>query len=297
MNNYTDFIKECGILVKNIGYLNGKFIITSEDGKKYLLLSKNKDIFSYLKNIDYSFYIEPFKSNDYFDLFEYNDDIVDDDYKKGKEIIYALSILHCKTYSFSDNNDLNNILEKYKYEIEESLKYYLDLQDYIDELDFLSPQYYLLILNISNIYKILQYGKKIIDELLTKDSLSIRKSICVGNCSCDNFVSEKNKYFIDWTNASNNYIIYDFVSFYKSNFSRIDMNSLFDIYNDKILLSNDEFNLLVGIICIPKIIHFTKNNYKNTLMVRELVDYVSKTYEFVLEKNEKYEKTNKNEFS
>ena len=138
MNNYTDFIKECGILVKNIGYLNGKFIITSEDEKKYLLLSKNKDIFSYLKNIDYSFYIEPFKSNDYFDLFEYNDDIVDDDYKKGKEIIYALSILHCKTYSFSDNNDLNNILEKYKYEIEESLKYYLDLQDYIDELDFLS---------------------------------------------------------------------------------------------------------------------------------------------------------------
>ena len=300
MNDYYEILKKYNILISNISYVKGKLIVTSSDGKRYYIKDNNSDssIFKYLEDIDYPYYLKKINDdNDSFELYYYYDNNVDDDYKIGKEMVSALVLLHNRTYSFSENVDLKNYIEEYSLLIDKTMKYYLDIHDYIDELDFLSPQFYLLLLNISKIYNLINLSKKKLDILLSKDKLSIRKVICVGDCSISNFSSGDKKCFIDWGLSSNNYIVFDLVSLYKSNINNIDVNKLFINYCKEVILSQDEKNFLFCIICIPDIISFSKNNYFDTLNVRKLIDYVDKTYSFVLEEDEKYEKTNEKKFS
>lgn len=301
MINIYECLSKYRLSVISVRYINNYVVVHCNDDNDYLLKLKDsckKKVFNYLKNINYPFFLEQINNyDDSFELYNYYDDLIDDNYLKAKEIISAMYLLHTKTYSFSNSEDFNNLIEKYTLIVDKTMNYYLDLQDYIDELDFLSPQYYLLIINIYKIYNILRISKEKLNELSSKDSLSIRNVFLIGNVSCDNYRSGVVKYFIDWKHSNNSFIIFDFISFYKNDFCNLDMFSLFDIYNSKIKLSEDEINLLFSIICIPSILKFTKNNYTDTLMVRRLIDYVDNTLDFVLKEDKKYEKTNKNEFN
>ena len=73
------------------------------------------------------------------------------------------------------------------------------------------------------------------------------------------------------------------------------MNSLFDIYQKDIFLSEEEILLLKTFICIPKKLEFSKNVYNNTVSIYYLLEYMEKTLSF-LEEYEKYQETDKNEF-
>lgn len=304
MINISECVEYYGLDIKKREYIDDYIILYCADDKKYLLKNKDsnkEELFNYLKSINYRYYLDIINSyNDSYELYPYYEDKINDNYNKCKEIINALISLHLNSFSYinlNNNGDfIRQIYEEYNSKIDITMKYYLDLQDYIDEMDFLLPQYYLLIINISKIYNLLKFSKSKLDDWYQSKIERYREVVCVGDVSCDNFRFGEKSYFIDWKNSNNNLIVYDFVEFYKSEYNDVDMISLFNMYNSKINFTSDEFSLFLSIISIPDIIKFGKDNYNDTIRVRKLIDYVDKTNHFVLEEDEKNQKANEQEF-
>ena len=175
------------------------------------------------------------------------------------------------------------------------MKYYLELQDKIDDFNFPPPSYYLLIKNISKFYKLLHYAFSKLDDWYQNSDL-YREVFLIDDVSFDNFIREEVSYFLDYGSGNRGFIINDFVSFYRKECFTVEMNSLFDLYKEELSLTNDEISLLLCLISIPDEIDFTDDSYIDTIRVRRVVDYVSKVEEFLSKENEEYKKTNKQEF-
>ena len=72
-------------------------------------------------------------------------------------MINRISLRHTKTTIFRELNELDrlDIYDSNLEYLDNIMKYYLDLQDGIDELDNIREDYYLLLINISKIYKLI----------------------------------------------------------------------------------------------------------------------------------------------
>jgi len=60
--------------------------------------------------------------------------------------------------------------EKINNEIEYLINYYLDLQDYLEENNLKRPDYFLLILNISKYYKVLNISRDYLEKWYQEDN-------------------------------------------------------------------------------------------------------------------------------
>jgi len=176
------------------------------------------------------------------------------------------------------------------------MMYYLDLQDYIESLDFPTPAQYLLLKNISRFYSLLRFSKEKLENWFRDDNKNIREVLLIKDVNLSNFrVGEKN-YFVDFKKAEKGLVIYDLVDFYKNVAVDLDFASLFNYYNSRYQLNRAEMNLFYSLIAIPEKISFFKKNYEDTVRVRKVVDYVNVTISFVSEKYEKDEKTDEEKF-
>lgn len=141
-------------------------------------------------------------------------------------------------------------------EIDNTFKYYLDLQDYIEELLVPKVDYSFLLKNMSLIYSILTLSKGKLD---------------------------------DWykTGIVSNYdYIHNYANRYKDNYYRINNNESFVDSN----INAQECNLFFSMICIPWKIEFISDSYTNILLIKELLNYVNYTSNLVLEEDKKYQK-------
>ena len=292
-------IQDClkNIKINKISYLKDYIVITSSD-HKYLIKPKDsnkKNVFDYLRSINYPYYVELENNpNDYYEIYPYYDDLVKDKSQKAKEMIYALISLHLKTINYKEYNTdkIKEIYETQNKIIDERIKYYLDLQDYIDELEYPLPEYYLLIKNISKIYKLLNISKLKIDSWYKNINNKIRESLLIKKTNLNNFRYGEKSYFIDLKDMKKGLIISDFVEFYKQEALNVDMKYLFSIYNSKIDLTNNELDILYSLISIPQKIEIKKSHYENTINVRKIIDYTEKTIEFISEEYKKNQETN-----
>lgn len=301
MINVSECLSKHGVNIRRLTYLDN-FVVVGSDDKKYLLKVKDsnkEELFNYLDQIRYSYFLP--LENDYsdcYELYSYYDDGVIDKYIKAKELVYAISLLHLKTTAYVEYNydKFKRIYEDLDSDIDYTMKYYLDLQDYLEGIEFLSPAQYLLMKNISMFYRVLRIAKERLDEWFNIGNRNVREVLLVGNTGLDNFrVGEKN-YFVDFKGVRKDLVIYDLVDFYKREATNIEFSSLFDFYNSKYQLTRDELYLFFAMICIPDKIIFSKSNYQDTLKVRKLVDYVFLTFSFVSEENKEDEKAYEKEF-
>lgn len=294
MLNIEECLAKYDIQVKRITYFE-KYIIIDSENEKYLLKKKDsnkEELFNHLKQINYNYYMPLINEySDYYELYPYYDDNISGKYTKAKEMLYALALLHIKTTTYIDYNqdELKEIYEDTNNLIDNLTKYYLDLQDYLEGIEFLSPAQYLLMKNISRIHYLLRLAKSNLEDWF-KDLESVREVLLINNVSLNNFRVGEASYFVDFKDAKNGLVVYDLVNFYKNEVLNVDFFSLFSFYNSKYNLNKDELELFYTLICIPERITFTKNNYLDTLRVRRLVDYVGVTLEFLLEKNKEYQK-------
>lgn len=294
MLNIEECLAKYDIQVKRITYFE-KYIIIDSENEKYLLKKKDsnkEELFNHLKQINYNYYMPLINEySDYYELYPYYDDNISGKYTKAKEMLYALALLHIKTTTYIDYNqdELKEIYEDTNNLIDNLTKYYLDLQDYLEGIEFLSPAQYLLMKNISRIHYLLRLAKNNLEDWF-KDLENVREVLLINNVSLNNFRVGEASYFVDFKDAKNGLVVYDLVNFYKNEVLNVDFFSLFSFYNSKYNLNKDELELFYTLICIPERITFTKNNYLDTLRVRRLVDYVGVTLEFLLEKNKEYQK-------
>ncbi len=290
-------IKEClakyDIQIKKISYFE-KYIIIDSGTAKYLLKLKDsnkEELFNHLKQINYSYFMPMINDySDYYELYPYYDDNIGGNYTKAKELLYALAILHLKTTTYLEysQDEMKEMYENTNILIDTLGKYYLDLQDYFEGIEFLSPGQYLLMKNISKVHYLLRIAKKNLDDWF-KELESVREVLLLNNVSLNNFRVGERSYFIDFKEAKNGLVVYDLVNFYKNEVLNVDFVSLFDFYTSKYRLNKDELELFYALICIPEKIVFTKNNYQDSLKVRKFVDYVNVTLNFILEKDKEYQ--------
>lgn len=268
MNDIYEYFNKNGIKINKIKNKNNYSIIDD----KYLIKEKSKINFSSLPLID--------SYNDYEIYRYYEDNCID----KNKRILLLLEDIHKRDISYDINyDDLYNSINN---KIDVLMNYYLKLQDDLESLIYTRNDYILLLENISLFYKILSISKEKNDYWYSIKDKRIRKCLCLNNIDLDNFIINDKDYIIDSSLCSNDLIIMDYIKLYRNNLSI-----------DNIDLNEREFYLLLTYICIPYMISFSNNISDNIKIIKEEVNYINKTINYVLEKDKEYQETNKKEFN
>ena len=252
---------------------------------KQLKKREKKELYNYLKTKNFHNFIEPIEEDRTYEIYPNTPDILP---KKDKaiELMSVIALLHNKTTTYEDLNinKIKEIYEKYKQEIFKIKDYYYSLQDRFEDNIYLLPAEYLLLRNISNIYKLINKSEELLDKwyVLKQNDFKIRKCLLHQNLNIDNLKQINNELFLtNWDNYKEDLVIYDFINFFKNEYKTIEMTSLFDLYLSKYPLNNTEITLLLSILAIPPKVLFNKTNYENTVNIKYLTIYVEKTFLFI----------------
>lgn len=288
--------------MNNIKYLNKAKIV--EDNDRTVLVKKRKinidKIYSYLQNRGFHNYVTPIEINHNEEIYPYIEELecLDDD--RGKDIVYLTSILHSKTTKFELIN-IDKIKDRYEgtiQKLDEVFLYYSKLQDEIEEHIYMSPAELLLMKNISKVYLMLNGSRSFLEEYYkeAEKMYNERQVVLHGNLSLDHIIEADDKYLISWNKSRIDLPIYDLLIFYRNDFDKIEMESLYDIYQSKYRFTKEEKNLFFSLINIPEIVKLDSSHFINTIKVRKLVDYMDKTIAFTSKENNENQEANKQEF-
>ena len=269
--------------IKKITYKKDYSIIETSTNKKYIIIKKIKNkekLYDYLTSINYNLYKKPININDKYEIFSLDD-------LEEESITNALITLHYLTEEFREcsEEDLKKIKEKIMFNLDKCYKYYLNIQDEIENMSFPPPDKYLLINNISQIYKLLEVSKYRLDNLKLN---SLREVILINNFDINIF-----KNIIDFNYYSKDIFVYDLEKLYKKDYKNF--KDVLKKYNDKLKISKEEWNLLSILISIPEEITLENNHYNDCIKIRNLINYVNYTFSFLSEEDEKYKETDKQE--
>ena len=277
--------------IKKIGkvtIINNKYVI-----KKMI---RNSDFYDYLLTRNFNYFPKIYSNiNDEIELMDYINETDIPDEQKLEDLTYLVSILHLNT-QFDKNIDLDKIKEIYETTIDklnELLTYYQKTQDIIEEEIYMSPANYLLIRNISLIYKAISLAKEYIDKWYKEieNIKSVRYAYIHGNLRKEHLLENDKLYLISWDNSTIDLPIKDLNTFYKNSYRDIKLIDMLNIYEKKNLLKKEEKYYLFSMLLMPKKIEFSDDEYLKTKQVRELIDYT----ETILEELENYsKKTNNN---
>lgn len=263
-------------------------IITTKDARYVLKPSNNQNIYDYLKIRNFTNFAYPLtESDDNYEITEYIDDIDVPDEQRIEDLIYLTSILHTKT-TFYKNVDVDYIKKIYEEQLklqEQLYNYYSSLQDMIETEVYMSPSHYLLIRNISDIYKCIIKSKDYINKWyeLVKEQKKIRYTMTHGNLDKSHLIENNEIYLISWDKARINLPVYDLASIYKNNQEKIDPLDLLEIYQSKYELKEDEKCLLLSMISLPPKLKINDNEYENVKETLKVVEYTIKIRDFLWE--------------
>ena len=288
MNDYKDLIINNNIsLDKIIFYKN--YIIIESCGKKYLLKKNNNKNVDKYNDILIDDYFPLIDRNSKYTLYLFIED--GDTSNKNKLLIRKLSKIHINTIIKNDYKINRDKTYKEKInEINKLMMYYLDLQDYIEEMRYVREDYYQLIINISKFYKLLNLGRDYLNKWYESEE-DMRYSLLINNCRLDNFIVYKDGVFIDLDNSYEGLLVNDIISFYKNNYNDIDMDILFKEYNLEVKLNNRELYWFYYKICVTDRLGLTNNINSNISNLERYVNYIDKTLLFILKENEEYQET------
>ncbi len=139
------------------------------------------------------------------------------------------------------------------------MMYYLDLQDGIDELENIREDYYLLLINISKIYKLINNSIYYLNKWFELDNYKYRE--------------------VELINKNRGYFINDLVICFKTDY--LNFNKFFDKYKLRYNLYNYDYYLLFCLLGKIDKIKFTKDIDFNIKYIKDLIFYVDYTLEFL----------------
>lgn len=266
----------------------GKFVI-----KNNRYIDKNK-IFNYLDSRNFNNYLRPIYSNNEFDIYPYIECVNIPVEEKAIDIIKIISFLHNKT-TFYRNINLDKIKEKYEdlsNKINDLNNYYHNLQDNIEEIEYMSPSNYLVIRNCSFIYSNLNFCKECLDNWYKIISSKKKERVVTlhNNLSIDHILEGKDKYLISWDRSFKASPIYDLYSLFLNNYDLIDFNSLYKLYLSKYPLLEEEQLLFFVLISMPKKIELETDELNQCITIREMLDKMANIHDFILDNRTKKEK-------
>lgn len=268
--------------IKPLKYIkkNNIYIVETKDNK-YVIKKSNKDLYEYLISRDYH-YIPKIKYLDKYIIYEYEDDLDIPKEEKILDIVYLVSLLHKKTcyYKNITQNDIKEIYEDILGNINFLKVYYDVLMTSIETKEIMNPAEYYLARNISLIYNMLDRCYKNINDWYKKNEqlTSMRYTMNHNNLKLNHLI---NHHLISFEKATNNLPIYDLYKFYKETYNITDWYDIYLNYNKEFKLTDYEQSLLFILLLIPNKIEFKNNEYDNTLMVSDEIEYLNKTVKVI----------------
>jgi len=290
MHNVIKLFNKYGIRVKGIKQQGNVKIVNTDKGR-YTAKKRNrddlKDIYNYLEAKNFNYFLSPINENedDDYEILPFVDNIKTEHADTAIDVINVMAFLHNKTtyYKNISTNEIKEIYEDMLARNEEVANYYHSLQWKIEEERFLLPSRYLLLRNISIIFIAIDKVKYYINKWysVVKEKNSKRVALVHNNLEIDHFLKNKEMYLINWEDAKVESPIYDLYNFYRKNYEMIDFNSIFNLYNSKYRLQEDEICLLFSLLLQPDKIVFDHYEIKNTKEVYRLTSYLLKVNEFI----------------
>ena len=289
-------------MTNSINYKNTTRIIEKDNQRLIRKRRKidNKKIYEYLKLKEFNNFIPPYLTTNEYEFFTYIDETNIPKEDKAIEIINTLSMLHIKTTTYQETNidNIKRIYEETKQQIDDLRYYYYNLQDIIEYKIYPSPEEQLLLFNISNFYKALNYAEHKIETWYKEKEKSKQERVVLihNNITLEHALYNEKINLISWNYAKKDYPVYDFINLYKHEFRELEMISLFKIYSSKFQYTIEEKLLFESFIAIPPKVIFNKSSLINTINTRKAVDYVLKTNDFLLEYNKEDQKSYNDKF-
>lgn len=299
MNSLKELLKKYNLTVENVEYLKNTKIIDTQKGKYVIKIktSNTHKIYDYLLSRNFENILLPINdSNDNYEIYPYIESETISKEEKAQDLIYILSLLHNRTTIYENLNldSIKEIYETTQIELENLDYYYHDLQDYIENKVFMAPAEYLLIRNISNIYNAITYSKESIEKWYQEKikQTTERQVLLHNNLSLDHFlVSKENSFLINWNKSTHGYPMYDLIGLFKTSYKDLEFENLYRYYQKKYKYTLDEQLLFNSLIAKPWKIKFSNNNYDNTIVVNDLLEYIIKGSLLVSKKHEEDQET------
>lgn len=275
--------------VKKVTLKNSAKIIENEDTR--LVIKKDNpnilDTYNYLLSRSFDYFPKIiYKDNDY-NAYEYIEDVNEPSEQRILDIITLTSILHSKT-TFYKEVDIDNY--KYLYEtinkkLEYLFNYYNDIITLIEKNIYMSPSNYIIARNINKIFETINYCKYEVDSWyeLIKDKRKIRVVNIHNNLSLDHYIKNDKPYLISWNKNKIDMPIYDLLTLYKKYYLDFDFYELFNYYESRYPLTNEERKMLFILMSIPEKLVLDSSEYKNSIKCRKFFDYIYKTEELINE--------------
>ncbi len=284
MNNLKEInknfkIKSCSYIknIKIINTLEGIFVVKEKK-------QDNDNLYAYLEAKNFHNYLSPYLKDDRYYIYPYIDSVNISYEEKAYNMVYIISMLHNKT-TFYKNIELDTIKEIYE-DINNKLNYisnyYNNIKLITEENNYISPSSYLLLRNSTLIYQCIDLSKYFIDKWynLIKNKKSFRVATIHNNLELDHLLIDNNSYLISWDKSCKASPIYDLVSLYKNTYDKISFDDLFNIYNSKYPLLEEECYLLFATILIPDRIDLSKREIINSKEVYLFTNYLISTLSF-----------------
>lgn len=274
---------------KKVTLKNSAKIIENENTR--LVIKKDNpnilETYNYLLSRSFDYFPKIiYKDNDY-NVYEYVEDVNEPSEQRILDIITLTSILHSKT-TFYKEVDIDNY--KYLYEtinkkLEYLFNYYNDIITLIEKNIYMSPSNYIIARNINKIFETINYCKYEVDSWyeLIKDKRKIRVVNIHNNLSLDHYIKNDKPYLISWNKNKIDMPIYDLLTLYKKYYLDFDFYELFNYYESRYPLTNEERKMLFILMSIPEKLVLDSSEYKNSIKCRKFFDYIYKTEELINE--------------
>ena len=289
MNRLKEILNENNLHCKSLKCIGKIKVVETDNGKfVYKENSNNYEVYEYLKARNFENFPRFLgEKNKNYELLEYipSKDIPNE--QKLIDLIHLSGELHRKT-SFNKEIDMDRIKEIYESisnEADYLMKYYTDLNNYIDTVVFMSPSEYLLVSNIDIFYYLLSFIKVEINnwyqEILEKKI--IRNSMVHNNLSIDHILEGDSKYLISWNKAHLDMPVLDLVKIYQDNYYDLDFEDLMREYTKEVKIAEREYLFFLIKLAMPKRIEFTRNTYLDCYNINNYLVYLTKIA-FIIQK-------------
>lgn len=265
--------------------------IVNEDGNNcYVIKDKRNSLdntYNYLLSRSFDYFPDVIESGDKYYKYKYIEDTIEPREQKITDMVNLVTLLHSKT-TFYKEVDIDNY--KYLYEtinkkLEYLFNYYNDIITLIEKNIYMSPSNYIIARNINKIFETINYCKYEVDSWyeLIKDKRKIRVVNIHNNLSLDHYIKNDKPYLISWNKNKIDMPIYDLLTLYKKYYLEFDFYELFNYYESRYPLTNEERKMLFILMSIPEKLVLDSSEYKNSIKCRKFFDYIYKTEELINE--------------
>jgi uncharacterized protein YerC len=285
MNNIKDILNRYALLPHRYTIKKNATIIDTDDGhfvfKKRDIDNKMEELFKYLKSRNFLAIPNLINRDDAYDVYEYIDDVDTPREQKALDMMSVIATLHYKTTYFkdADEDDFKAIYEDIVKQIDYINNYYTDVITMIETNVYMSPSEYLIARNISKVFNAITFCKREIDEWyeLVKDKHKKRVVTLHNNLDLDHLVRNQDLFLLSWDKSRQDMPIFDLINFYKHYALELDFAELFNLYESKYKLLDEERKLFFILISIPDKITYGKSEMESCSTARKLLDYIFKT--------------------